>query len=221
MQLHFPPFRLTGTVYGTLLNYRPALAALGAAASQPPYKAPPQAPVLYVKPRNTLAPADAPVVVPGGVEELEVGASLGLILGQAACRLAAGNAADAVAGLLPVNDVCIPHDSFFRPSVRLRARDGFGPLGVATARAAAGDPDAMAVRVYVDERLVLQASTADMIRSVARLLVDVTEFMTLAAGDILTMGVATPAPRVRAGQVSRIEIGGLPPLVTRFVAAAS
>jgi 5-oxopent-3-ene-1,2,5-tricarboxylate decarboxylase/2-hydroxyhepta-2,4-diene-1,7-dioate isomerase len=221
MQLHFPPFRLTGTVYGTLLNYRPALAALGAAASQPPYKAPPQAPVLYVKPRNTLAPADAPVVVPGGVEELEVGASLGLILGQAACRLAAGNAADAVAGLLPVNDVCIPHDSFFRPSVRLRARDGFCPLGVATARAAAGDPDAMAVRVYVDERLVLQASTADMIRSVARLLVDVTEFMTLAAGDILTMGVATPAPRVRAGQVSRIEIGGLPPLVTRFVAAAS
>ena len=33
-----------GTVYGTLLNHRAALAALGDAVHRPPYKAPPQAP---------------------------------------------------------------------------------------------------------------------------------------------------------------------------------
>ena len=48
------PYRLSGTVYGVLLNHRDALAALGDAASQPPYKATPKAPVLYLKPRNTL-----------------------------------------------------------------------------------------------------------------------------------------------------------------------
>ncbi len=221
LYLDIPPFRLTGTVYGTLLNHRPALAALGAAASQPPYKAPPMAPVLYVKPRNTLAAADAPVVVPAGVEALEVGASLGIILGETACRVPADAALGHVAGFLAVNDVCIPHDTFFRPAVRLRARDGFCPLGQAVARPAAGDPDALEVCIYVDDVLALRANTSEMIRGVARLLADVTDFMTLAAGDILALGVVTPAPRVRAGQTTRIEIGTLPPLVTRFEASAS
>ena len=43
-----------GTVYGTLLNYRDALAAMGDSLSQPPYKAPPKAPILYIKPPNTV-----------------------------------------------------------------------------------------------------------------------------------------------------------------------
>lgn len=36
-----------GTVYGALLNDRGALAALGDAVHAPPYRQPPQAPVLY------------------------------------------------------------------------------------------------------------------------------------------------------------------------------
>ena len=50
-----PPFRLSGTVYGALLNHRTALEALGSAVNEPPYKEAPRAPVLYIKPRNTLA----------------------------------------------------------------------------------------------------------------------------------------------------------------------
>ncbi|KAF4530384.1 hypothetical protein B566_EDAN018526 [Ephemera danica] len=46
-----PPTRCT--VYGTLLNHRDALAALGEQVNAAPYKAPPQAPILYIKPRNT------------------------------------------------------------------------------------------------------------------------------------------------------------------------
>ena len=70
-----PPFRLSGVVYAALLNHAPQLAALGDAVNQPPYKAPPKAPVLAVKPRHTLArPGDA-VVVPVGHMALEVGAS--------------------------------------------------------------------------------------------------------------------------------------------------
>ena len=54
-----PPYRLSGRVYGALLNHRAALDALGAAAQPPPYQAPPKAPVLYVKPRGPHA-AGAP-----------------------------------------------------------------------------------------------------------------------------------------------------------------
>ena len=59
----FAPYRLSGTVYGVLLNHRAALEALGAAAHELPYKAPPKAPVLYLKPRNTLVPPGAPLCI--------------------------------------------------------------------------------------------------------------------------------------------------------------
>ena len=49
-----PPYRLSGNVYGALLNHRSALDLLGQSVHEPPYKSPPRAPVLNVKPRNTL-----------------------------------------------------------------------------------------------------------------------------------------------------------------------
>jgi 5-oxopent-3-ene-1,2,5-tricarboxylate decarboxylase/2-hydroxyhepta-2,4-diene-1,7-dioate isomerase len=217
-----PPYRLSGAVYGALLNHRSALAALGDAASRPPYNAPPAAPVLYIKPRNTLAPSGSVVSIPAGTPELEVGACLGVVIGRTACRVSEPRALDYVAGYLIVADVSIPHSSFHRPSIRFKARDGYCPLGPAvTARAAIANPDALAIRTHLDGVLVQTATTADLIRPAARLLADVTEFMTLAPGDVLALGAAGPAPRVRSGQTVMIEIDGLSSLSNRFMDAAS
>jgi 5-oxopent-3-ene-1,2,5-tricarboxylate decarboxylase/2-hydroxyhepta-2,4-diene-1,7-dioate isomerase len=68
---------------------------------------------------------------------------------------------------------------------------------------------------------VHSATTADSIRPAARLLADVTDFMTLAPGDVLALGAAGPAPRVRSGQTARIEIDGLGSLSNPFMDAAS
>ena len=215
------PFRLTGTVYGTLLNHRSALAELGAKTAQPPYNAPPRAPVLYVKPRNTLAVSGDAVEIPAGMSELEVGPCLGLVIGRTACRVPKEGALQHVAGYLIVNDVSVPHDTFYRPSIRFKARDGFCPLGPAVvSREAIVDPDAVTLRTYVDGLLVQTSSTADLARSAARLLADVTEFMTLIPGDVLALGVAWPAPRVRAGQCVDIVADVLGTLSNDFVVAA-
>ena len=222
MACEVAPYRLSGTVYGALLNHRSALAALGDAVNKPPYNAPPIAPVLYIKPRNTLAPSGSVVRIPAGTRELEVGACLGLVIGRAACRVPASRALDYVAGYLIVADVSVPHSSFHRPSIRFKARDGFCPLGPAiTARAAVPNPDALSIRAYLDEVLVQTASTADLIRPAARLLEDVTEFMTLRPGDVLALGAAAPAPRVRSGQTLRIEVDGLGSLCNPFMDAAA
>jgi 5-oxopent-3-ene-1,2,5-tricarboxylate decarboxylase / 2-hydroxyhepta-2,4-diene-1,7-dioate isomerase len=216
-----PPYRLSGNVYGALLNQRGALAALGAAASQPPYKVPPRAPVLYIKPRNTLNGPGGAVTVTADAPELEVGATLGVVIGRTACRVAAGEALDYVAGYTIVDDVSVPHTSFYRPSIRLKARDGsccIGPAVVARARIA--DPDALDIRVYVDGQLAQSGSTRDLVRPVRQLIADVTEFMTLQAGDVLLVGVPPGAPRVRAGQGVVIEIDGLGRLENSFVAEA-
>ena len=217
-----PPYRLSGAVYGALLNHRTALGALGEAAHQPPYHAPPVAPVLYIKPRNTLALPGDVVRIPVGTLELEVGACVGLVIGRTACRVAESRALEHVAGFLIVADVSIPHASLHRPSIRFKARDGFCPLGPAvTPRAAGVDPDALWVRTYVDGVLVHSASTAELIRPAKALLAEVTEFMTLSPGDVLALGAAGPAPRVRSGQTVTIEIDGLGSLSNPYREAAA
>jgi 5-oxopent-3-ene-1,2,5-tricarboxylate decarboxylase/2-hydroxyhepta-2,4-diene-1,7-dioate isomerase len=221
MRMSVPPYRLSGTVYGTLLNHRSGLAAIEHVAHQPPYNAPPRAPVLYIKPRNTLASHGDVVTVPERVEELEVGGCLGVVLAQAACRLAAETALDAVAGYVIVTDISIPHASFYRPSIPLKCRDGFCPIGPrVTERSAVGDPDALEIRVYVEGELKQSANTRDLVRSVGQLLADVTDFMTLSAGDVLAVGTAWPVPRARAGQIVAIEIEGLGRLENRLEGAS-
>jgi 5-oxopent-3-ene-1,2,5-tricarboxylate decarboxylase/2-hydroxyhepta-2,4-diene-1,7-dioate isomerase len=201
------PFALSGAVYGVLLNHRSALDELGSTMELPPYKGAPQAPVLFVKPRSSLASHGDVVNLPREVPQVAVGACLGLVIGKSACRVSQSRALEHVAGYLIVNDVTVPHDSFFRPSTRQIARDGFCPMSARViVHAAAIDPDALAIRVSVDNVEQQVASTEDLVRPVAKLLADITDFMTLHPGDVLTVGAASPRPRVRAGQTVRIEI---------------
>jgi 5-oxopent-3-ene-1,2,5-tricarboxylate decarboxylase / 2-hydroxyhepta-2,4-diene-1,7-dioate isomerase len=216
------PFVLSGRVYGALLNHRTVVAAIAEAAVKPPYNGLPKAPVLFIKPRNTLASSGEPIEVPTGETELEAASMLGLVIGATACRVRATQALEHVAGYVIVNDVSVPHPNYYRPSVRYKARDGFCPMGPrVTPRASVPDPDALQIRTYIDDRHVQTASTGDLVRSIGRLLADVTEFMTLAPGDVLAAGAAAPAPRVRAGQVVSIEAGVLGTLTNPFVAQAA
>src|SRR5689334_18617062 len=140
---------LSGRVYGTLLSQRAAYDALKPVMSQPPYGGAPKAPVLYIKPRNTLARGGDAVVVPAGIEELEVNACLGVVLGQPACRVPRERAMDAVAGYVIVSDVSVPHADYYRPAIRYKCRDGFCPIGRSVV--AIGNPNALSVRVLVDD----------------------------------------------------------------------
>lgn len=204
------PWRLSGTVVGALMNHHGALAALGAAVHAPPYKAPPSGVVLYIKPANTLIGSGGAALVDAAAPELEVGAALGLVVGRTACAVSAADALGHLAGLLVVCDFSVPHDAFFRPQIRARARDASLALGPAVVPLQeAGDADRLGVRVFVDGRLVHEASTGERLRNAARLVADVSDFMTLSPGDVLLAGVAPGAPRVGAGARVAVEIDGL------------
>ena len=216
--LDAPPYRLTGTVYGVLMNHRPALYALADALDKPPYKAAPKAPVLFVKPRNTLAQSGQAVGVPAEPGQVEISAQLGIVIGRQCTQVTPEAALAHVAGYLVVNDISLPHSQFYRPSVRLKARDGFCPLGERIVAAAqVPQPDALEVRVLIDGQLVQVSSTGDRFRGVAQLIADVSAFMTLMPGDILTLGGSQGAPLARAGQTVRIEIEGIGHLSTPLV----
>ena len=215
----FAPYRCTGVVYGTLLNDPRSLLALGNAVQQAPYKSAPEAPVLYMKPRNTLAISGSPLSCPAGCAALKIGANLGIVIGRTACRVSPGEALNYIAGYTIVNDATLPMESYYRPSIRFIARDGFCPIGPAVVQASAiADPDALAVKVSLDGELVQSSSTSGRQRSVAALLSAVTDFMTLQPGDILLLGEAADAPLARPGQHITIEIEGLGCLESHVVA---
>lgn len=210
LDFDFAPWRLSGQVIGVLLNHRPALAALGDAVHAAPYKAPPRAPVLYLKPRNTQVADGATVAVPAGVPALEVGAALGLVIGRTACRVPVEQALGCVAGLVIVADLSQAHDSFYRPSVRLKARDGFCPIGPRVwPLTSALAVDALSLSVSVDGQIVHSTTSGDRVRPAAQLLADVSDFMTLSPGDVLMLGVSAGAPRVAAGHAVEVAIEGL------------
>lgn len=196
-----------GTVYGCLLNYRSALAALGDAVNAPPYQAPPKAPILYIKPPNTLNAPGAPIVLPRGVEAVEIGPALGLVIGRTACRLAEADALGHLAGYAVINDVTMPHASVYRPAIAQRCRDGFCPIGPVLS--AMANPAALTVRALINGDVRLEASTSELIRPAARLLAEVTAFMTLEPGDVVHVGVPHGAPLARAGDRVAVEVAGL------------
>jgi 5-oxopent-3-ene-1,2,5-tricarboxylate decarboxylase/2-hydroxyhepta-2,4-diene-1,7-dioate isomerase len=196
----------TCTVFGALLNYKGALAALGDQVTQAPYKAPPQAPVLYIKTANTFSADGAAIPLSADVKEVQIGAALGIVIGKTATRVSTDKALDYVAGYVVVNDVSVPHDSFYRPAVRYKCRDGFCPIGEIVARDAVTNPDALRVCVYINDKLVQENTTANLVRPVARLIADVTDFMTLSPGDVLLVGTPENPPLARNGDQVVIEI---------------
>jgi 5-oxopent-3-ene-1,2,5-tricarboxylate decarboxylase/2-hydroxyhepta-2,4-diene-1,7-dioate isomerase len=209
-----------GAVYGTLLNDRAALDALGDAMHAAPYKAPPNAPILYLKPRNTFAGHRAKVVVPDDALGVEVGASLGIVIGRTATRVEANRAADYIAGYTLIADLSVPHASVYRPSVRFRARDGFCVIGPAVVAARHVEtPDDLGIAVSLNGGEPFTASTSSSVRTVAQLLADVTDFMTLSAGDVLTLGVRHGSPVAHIGDTATLTIGAMPPLTVSFVGA--
>ncbi|MGJ7567666.1 fumarylacetoacetate hydrolase family protein [Variovorax sp. GB1R11] len=189
---HYLP---AGTVYGTLLNFRAEVEALAPQMTQPPYKAPPQAPVLYVKTANTWSPHGSAITVPAAVPQVEVGASIGMVVG------AEGD----VEGFVLLDDLSIPHASFFRPPVKFKCVDGFLGVGPALRDAQdVADPAAFRVEVRINGELKQSIDFSQLVRPARQLLADVGEFMTLAHGDVLMLGCGPGRPLARAGD--RIDI---------------
>jgi 5-oxopent-3-ene-1,2,5-tricarboxylate decarboxylase/2-hydroxyhepta-2,4-diene-1,7-dioate isomerase len=201
-----------GTVYGTLMNFRGELEALGSQMNEPPYKAPPVAPVLYVKPANTWTENGGAIAIPAHVPEVEVGATVAMVM----------KSGREIAGYVLMNDVSIPHQSFFRPPVKFKCLDGFLGIGDRIrARNEAGDPAVFKLEVRVNGELKQTVRFSQLVRPAEKLLADVSEFMSLGEGDMLMLGCDVGRPRVRVGDRVEISMPALGTLSNTFVAEAA
>lgn len=187
-----------GTVYGTLLNFRREWDLWSPRMTQEPHKAAPQAPVLYVKTANTFSPAGQDLVLQDGVTEVDIGATLGLVIGDDG----------RVAGAVLLNDWSVPHISYYRPPVKFRCRDGFLALPEQITPGQLQDWAALQLTVQRNGERVQTVDLRELVRDLPTLLADVGDFMTLQAGDVLMVGTDCLAdgarPRAQVGD--RVDI---------------
>ena len=201
-----------GTVYGTLMNFRGELDALADKMKEAPYKAPPQAPVLYVKPANTWTENGGSIALPAGVKEVAVGATVAMVM----------KSAREIAGYVLMNDLTLPHDTFFRPPVKFNCLDGFLGIGDRIrARNEAGDPAVFKLEVRINGELKQTVRFSQMVRPADKLLADVSEFMTLGEGDMLMLGCDVGRPLARVGDRIEIKMPALGTLTNTIVAEAA
>jgi 5-oxopent-3-ene-1,2,5-tricarboxylate decarboxylase/2-hydroxyhepta-2,4-diene-1,7-dioate isomerase len=203
-------FMPSGTVYGVLLNFRAEVEALAPQMSAPPYQAPPKAPILYVKTANTWTPHGGAIALPTGVPEVEVGATIAMVMGDSGRP----------AGSVLMNDLSIPHASFFRPPVRFKCVDGFLGIGPAL-RTDGADPAGFTLEVRINGELRQRVDCSQLVRSAPQLLADVSAFMTLAPGDVLMLGCDAGRPLARAGDRIEIVAPGFETLTNTLIGAGT
>ena len=200
-----------GWIYGPLLNETSTLERFGEQLHAKPYEAPPTVPVLYFKPKNTHAGHGARIKLPAYAERVELGASVGLVFGRVVARVSPDKALDAVAGYTIVLDLSVPNASVYRPPIQEKCFDLSCPVGPwVVEKAEIADPAALVVRTLVNGKQVAERRFHDLVRSPRQLVADVTDFMTLSEGDVLTLGYPVGAvPTAGRGDTIRIEIDGL------------
>ncbi len=198
------------TIYAAALNFEGTYAALEPLMHAAPYNAPPRAPVLYIKPPLCRIAGGEGIPCPRDVPALSMGGTLAVIIGRTARRVVERDALSYVGAYAIANDVSVPEASFYRPAVAQRSRDGFCPMSEPVAAEGVGfNPDALTVRIFLNDVLRGEANTSTLRRSVARLLADVTDFLTMSPGDVLLVGEPPAAPVASPGDNVRIEIDGL------------
>lgn len=202
---------VTGWIFGPVLNEQSSLDRFGEQLNAPPYQAPPTVPVLYFKPRNTHLGHGGRVSLPAYAETVELGASIGMVFKSPIARATPEQVSEAVAGYTIVLDLSVPNASIYRPPIQEKCFDQSCPVGPwVVGREDIPDPSALVIRTYVNGALAQTRGFSDAIRFPFQLAADVSDFMTLSAGDTLTLGYPVgDVPTAKPGDRIRIEVDGI------------
>jgi 5-oxopent-3-ene-1,2,5-tricarboxylate decarboxylase/2-hydroxyhepta-2,4-diene-1,7-dioate isomerase len=199
-----PPVAGFTKMIGLALNYRDHAAELD-------LKLPPH-PILFNKNPNTLIGHHASVIAPPGVEYMHYENELVVVMGRRCRHVPAERALEVIQGYTIGNDITVRDfvDNFYRPPVKAKGFDTFGPLGpYLTTADEIPDPANLNLRTYVNGELRQEGNTRDFIYSVPQLIAYLTEFMTLEPGDMIWTGTPKGISHIRPGDVMRLEIDGL------------
>lgn len=229
-----PPIVYPGAIYCAGANYRDHVENMARRQNIAPQPDPHE---LGLSPWHFLK-ASWCAVGDGAAVELDCDfldweAELAVVIGRSARRVPAERVYDHVAGYTVANDLSardrmkrqgVPIDSpFYYDWIGQKNFEGSCPLGPWIVPAGAiADPQALAIRTYVNDVAKQDSNTGRMIFTIAEQIAHLSSLVTLHPGDIVLTGTpagvgAETGERLARGDVVRVEIEGIGRLVTRIV----
>ncbi|GAA4053228.1 fumarylacetoacetate hydrolase family protein [Arthrobacter methylotrophus] len=205
------PVARPGAVVGIGLNYAAHAAESGAT--------PPEVPVVFLKPSNTVTgPFDAAPIPPSS-KKYDWEVELGIVIGREASYLSSTDEATAcIAGYVLAND--LSERELQLPGAAGQWTKGktlpqSTPLGPWLVPAGEIDAAALRLRTWVNGEARQDSTTADLIFDPATLVHHLSQHMVLEPGDVIITGTPEGValsgrfPYIQPGDVVEIEIEGL------------
>ena len=179
--------------------------------------APPESPVVFLKPSTSVVGPGDPIVLPRNSDRVDHEAELGIVIGRLCREVPRERAHDVVLGYTCGNDVTArDHQKADGQWTRGKSHDTFCPLGpwVETELAASD----VAVRCTVDGEVRQDGRTSALIHDIPAVIEWVTAFMTLLPGDVILTGTPAGVGPITAGSSVSVSIEGLGTLTNPVVA---
>ncbi|WP_390910781.1 fumarylacetoacetate hydrolase family protein [Pseudosulfitobacter sp. SM2401] len=180
----------------------------------------PEYPALFMRGKNSIMAAGAPLVRPTCSDKLDYEAELMLIIGKGGRHISEADALDHVFGYTVFNDGSVrdyqrkTHQ--WTPGKNFDDTGAIGPFVVTPDEVPAG-ASGLKIESRVGDEILQSSNTGNMIWSVAQTIATISEYTTLEPGDLIAMGTPPgvghakkPNPRwLVPGEVVDIEIEGI------------
>ena len=226
-----PPVLYPNGIYCAGANYKDHVAEMARAFKLPPEPDPHELgmpPWCFLKtPRNTMVGHGATVTLPAHSKTVDWELEVAVVIGRTCKDVSEGRAMDYIAAYTLVNDLSA-RDHLRRPGVKPNSGspmeydwvshknwDGACPIGPWLVPAAAiADPMNLPLKLWVNDELMQDSNTNQLIYNYAEIISFLSHRCTLYPGDVIATG--TPAgvgtPRgifLKRGDVVRINVEGI------------
>jgi 2-keto-4-pentenoate hydratase/2-oxohepta-3-ene-1,7-dioic acid hydratase in catechol pathway len=229
------PILYPGALFCAGANYWDHLEEMAEIAKRTTGKAPsmtkPAEPWFFMKTTaGSIVGPDAPVHLPSFSKQVDWEAELGVVIARPTRNISESKAFEAVAGYLIVHDLSARDlmkregTPFIYDWLGQKCFEDSAPMGPwFTPADYVGDPNNLAIKLWVNGVLKQSSNTGRMVHGIAEQVAYLSRHVTLQPGDIIATG--TPAgvgmPRgefLKIGDEVKIEIEGCGTLVNRMVA---
>jgi len=178
----------------------------------------PREPKVFMKATTALAGVSDPVKLPPGSLELDYELELAVIIGKMTRHVSVADAGASIYGFAMMNDYSEREYQKKREGqwVKGKSCDTFAPLGPYVVPARSIDPTNLELNLSVNREVRQSGSTRDMVFSVFDIVANLSQYMTLLPGDVITTGTPSgvgmgfsPPRFLRAGDSVEYRISGL------------
>ncbi|RXK49072.1 fumarylacetoacetate hydrolase family protein [Halorientalis pallida] len=169
----------------------------------------PDRPLLFLKPPNTVTSHNKTVQLPANKARIDYEAELAVVIGERCKDVTAGAAMDYVSGFTCLNDLSNRDDQEVEQNwVRGKAFDDAAPIGplVATPEHV---PEDATIECRVNGEVKQQSSRDQFIFSVPELIEEITTYMTLEPGDVISTGTPAGVGPLADGDEVAVEVEGI------------